>query len=361
MEIGIVGLPFSGKTTLFSTLTGQDMSTSHTGKLETHRGIAWVPDARLDKLTEMVKPRKQINTSIEYIEVGGLESHEGKGKGFDPQFLAVLKTTDALCLVIQAFQDETVPHPEGSVDPLRDIHIVESEFILSDLAIVENRLAKLDKQIMQRKDEEDIRDREMLIKFKENLENEKPLRELQLNVEESTRIRGFQFLSAKPLLVVVNYEESDIPREDEILEQLKTIAQKSRVAVTGLCAKIELEISQLDDEDQRIFLEDMKIEQPAFHKIIQKSYELQSLISFFTMNEKECRAWAIPRDTNAQHAAGTIHTDMERGFIRAEIVHFDDFVTCGGLAGCRDQGILRLEGKDYILKDGDIMQVRFNV
>jgi GTP-binding protein YchF len=333
MEIGIVGLPFSGKTTLFSTLTGQDVSMAHTGKLETHRGIAWVPDERLDKLTDMVKPQKQVNTSIEYIEVGGLESHEGKGKGFDPQFLAVLKTTDALCLVVQAFQDEAVPHPEGSVDPLRDIHIVESEFILSDLAIVENRLGKLEKQIMQRKDEEDIRDREMLIKFRENLENEKPLRELRLTEDESIRIRGFQFLSAKPLLVVINFEESDIPRETQILEKLKGVEEKTRIAVTGLCAKIELEISQLDDEDQRIFLEEMKIEQPAFHKLIQKSYELQGLISFFTMNEKECRAWAI----------------------------HDDFITYGGLAGCRDQGILRLEGKDYILKDGDIMQVRFNV
>lgn len=361
MEIGIVGLPFSGKTTLFSTLTGQDMSMSHTGKLETHRGIAWVPDDRLDKLTEMVKPKKQVNTSIEYIEVGGLETHEGKGKGFDPQFLAVLKTTDALCLVVQAFKDETIPHPEGSVDPLRDIHTVESEFILSDLAIVENRLAKLDKQIMQRKEEEDIRDSEMLTRFKESLENEMPLRELQLPEDEAIRIRGFQFLSAKPLLVVVNYEEADISREDEILGQLNTIANKPRVAITGLCAKIELEISQLDDEDQRIFLEDMKIEQPAFHKLIQKSYDLQGLISFFTMSEKECHAWAIPQGTHAQRAAGTIHTDMERGFIRAEVVHFDDFVSQGGLSGCREKGILRLEGKDYILKDGDIMQVRFNV
>jgi GTP-binding protein YchF len=293
--------------------------------------------------------------------VGGLESQEGKGKGFDPQFLAVLKTADSLCLVVQAFHDETVPHPEGSVDPSRDVHFVESEFILSDLAIVENRLEKLEKQIMQRKDEEDIRERQIMTLFKENLENEKPLRELNLTEDESLQTRGFQFLSAKPLLVVVNYEETDISRESEILAELNVISQKPQVAVTGLCAKIELEISQLDSEDQKIFLEDLKIDQPAFHKLIKKSYELQGLISFFTMNEKECHAWAIPAGMNAQHAAGTIHTDMERGFIRAEVVHFDDFVTCGGLAGCREKGILRLEGKDYIMKDGDIMQVRFNV
>ncbi len=361
MEIGIVGLPFSGKTTLFSTLTGQDVILSHTGKLETHRGIAWVPDSRLDMLSELIKPEKKVYTSIEYVEVGGLESHEGVGKGFDPQFLAILKTTDSLCLVVQAFEEETVPHPQGSIDPLRDIYTVETEFILSDLGIVEHRLQKLDKQIMQRKEEEDIRERDMLLKFKENLEQERPLRELTLNEDERIRIRGFQFLSAKPLLVVVNYAESDISRESEILGKMKDIEQKPRVAVTGLCAKIELEISKLDAEDQQIFLDDLKIGQPAFHKLIQKSYELQGLISFFTMTDVECRAWAIPEGTPAQKAAGTIHSDMERGFIRAEVVHFSDFTKYGSFSKCREQGILRLEGKDYIVKDGDIMLVRFNV
>jgi len=361
MEIGIVGLPFSGKTTLFSTLTGQDIVLAHTGKMETHRGIARVPDNRLDKLAELVKPQKKINTTIEYVEVGGLESHEGPGKGFDPHFLAILKTTDSLCLVIQAFENESVPHPQGNVDPLRDIYTVETEFILSDLAIVENRLSKLEKQIQQRKDEEDIREREMLQKFKDNLEQEKPLRELTLNEEESHQIRGFQFLSAKPLLIVINYSESDIQRELELLEKLSQVSQKPRVSLTGLCAKIELEISKLEEEDQKLFLEDLKIEQPAFYKLIQKSYELQGLISFFTMTDVECRAWAIPEGTPAQKAAGTIHSDMERGFIRAEVVHYNDFVNYGSFSKCREQGILRLEGKDYIVKDGDIILVRFNV
>ena len=361
MEIGIVGLPFSGKTTLFSTLTGQDVLLAHTGKLETHRGIARVPDSRLDKLAELVKPQKKINTTIEYVEVGGLESHEGPAKGFDPHFLAILKTTDSLCLVIQAFEDESVPHPQGSVDPLRDIYTVETEFILSDLAIVENRLSKLEKQIQQRKDEEDIREREMLQKFKDNLEQEKPLREYDLTEEESNRIRGFQFLSAKPLLIVINYSESDIQKEPELLDKLSHFAQKPRVSLTGLCAKIELEISKLEEQDQKLFLEDLKIEQPAFYKLIQKSYELQGLITFFTMTDVECRAWAIPEGTPVQKAAGTIHSDMERGFIRAEVVQYEDFIKYGSFSKCREQGILRLEGKEYIVKDGDIILVRFNV
>ncbi len=362
MEIGIIGLPFSGKTTLFSTLTGLDTTAHHTaGKLEIHRGIVKVPDERLDKLTEIFRPKKQVNATIEYIEVGGLEQDATGGKGFDPQFLTVLKNTDALCLVVRAFEDEVYPHPEGSIDPLRDVQTVEAEFILSDLAIIENRITRLEKQIMRAKNEEDIRDLELMKRFREVLEQEQPLRELELSEEERRRIRGFQFLSAKPLIIVVNYGEEDIPREAEILKSLSDYEKKKNVAVTGLSAKVEYEISQLEPEDREVFLQEMNITEPALNKLIRKSYDLLGLISFFTVGDDECRAWTVPQNTRAQKAAGAIHSDMERGFIRAEVVNFSDFIRLGSLAKCREKGILRLEGKDYIVQDGDIITVRFNI
>jgi GTP-binding protein YchF len=362
MEIGIVGLPFSGKTTLFSTLTGLEVKVTHImGKFEAHRGTVKVPDERLDKLFKILQPKRQVNATIEYIEVGGLESQQTKGKGFDPQFLAILKTTQALCLVLQAFENEAIPHPEGSVDPLRDLRFVESEFILSDLSIVENRLARLEKQILQSKSEEDIRERELLRKFRDFLEQGKPLREFPLHADEQLKIRGFQFLSAKPLLIVVNYGESQLGKEDPILQNLAEFYNRPQLKITGLCAKIESEISQLAEADRQLFLEEMKIKEPAFHKIIHESYRLLGLISFFTFNENECRSWHIPAGTPAQKAAGTVHTDMERGFIRAEVVNYNDFIKYGSVAHCREHGILRLEGKDYIVQDGDMMTIRFHV
>ncbi len=362
MELGIVGLPLSGKTTLFSILTGQDLNAFHpTGKLEAHRGVVKVPDERLDKLTEFFKPPKQVNATIEYIEVGGLEKDSSHGKGFDPQFLAILKNTDALCLVIGAFEDEYHPHPEGSIDPLRDIQIVESEFLLSDLTIVENRLSRLAQQIQKSKSGDDIHERDLMEKFKEALEQEVPLRELDLANEDCQLIRGYQFLSAKPLLIVINYTEGDISKADELLRKLNKYQDKMKVAVIGLCAKLEYEISQLDSSDKDLFLQEMKIDEPASHKFIRKSYDLLGLISFFTHNENECRAWNISKGTPIQRAAGTIHSDMERGFIRAEVIHFSDFIQQESVAKCREKGLLHLEGKDYIVQDGDIVTIRFNV
>jgi GTP-binding protein YchF len=361
MEIGIVGLPLSGKTTLFSTLTGQDVEISHIGgKFEARRGTVKVPDSRLDELNEIFKPQKLVNATIEYIEVGGLEKDTARTKGFDPQFLAILKNTDTLCLVTRAFEDEFHPHPEGSVDPKRDLHTIETEFMLSDLSIVENRISRLSKQIQQSKTEEDIREKALMQRFLETLENETPLRAQDLSPNEKVKIRGFQFLSAKPLLIVVNYAEDDIANEGSILSKFSEYETKSYFAVTGLSAKVELEISQLDSADKKLFLNEMRISQPATEKIIHKSYELLGLISFFTYVENECRAWTIPAGSSVQKAAGAIHTDMERGFIKAEVVSFSDFIKCGSIAKCRENGVLKLEGKDYVVQDGDIVTIRFS-
>ncbi len=359
MEVGIVGLPVSGKTTLFSTLTGQPVESLHgSGKVEVHRGVVKVPDERLDRLTEIFNPKKKVPATIEYIEVGGLDTETVETRGFDSQFLQVLKTTDALCVVIRAFENEYYPHPAGSVDVFRDIQTIETEFLLSDLSIVENRVERLEKQTRKVKDEQALKELALLQRCQEQLEQEKPLRELDFSEEEAFMLRGYQFLTAKPQIVVVNINEADIPRAEEIAAQLPS---RSHVQVVALSAKVEQEISQLPEEDRELFLEELGIVEPALHKLIRTSYELLGLISFFTVGEDECRAWTVKKGTPAVRAAGAIHTDLERGFIRAEVVHYKDFIEAGSLAKCREKGILRLEGKSYIVQDGDIITVRFNV
>jgi GTP-binding protein YchF len=360
MEIGVIGLPLSGKTTLFSALTGLTPQTTHvTGKVEVHRGIVEVPDSRLDNLTKIYHPKKQVNATIEYLEVGGLE--QDYGKGFDQKFLVILKSSAALCLVVRNFEDEVFPHPLGSNNPKRDIKIVETEFILSDLAIVENRIDRLEKQIQKSKTEEDLKELALMKKCRESLENEKALREIDFSENEEKYIRGYQFLSAKPLIIVVNYAEQDIPNEKEILSSISDYTPKKNVVLAALSAHVEMEISQLKDEDKTIFLEELGIEQPASHKLIQRSYELLGLISFFTVGDPECHAWAIRKNTPVQKAAGTIHSDMERGFIRAEVVRYENFIELQSMAKCREKGVLKLEGKDYLVQEGDIITVRFNV
>ena len=357
MEVGIVGLPVSGKTTLFATLTGQPADAAFGGgKVEVHRGVVKVPDERLDKLTAIFNPKKKVPATIEYIEVGGMDSDQSKG--FDAQFLQVLKNTAALCVVIRAFEDTFHPHPAGKVDPQRDIQTVEAEFLLSDLAIVENRIERLQKQVQKAKDDQKLRELALLKRCQEILEQESPLREHAFTEEEKTMLRGFQFLSAKPVVLVLNINEADIAQAAEIAARH---AEKPNVRVIALCGKAEAEIAQLEEEDRAMFLEELGIVEPALNKLIRTSFELLGLISFFTVGEDECRAWTIRQDTAAPGAAGAIHTDMERGFIRAEVVHYEDFMTHQTLAKCRDHGVLRLEGKNYIVKDGDIMNIRFNV
>lgn len=358
MQVGIVGLPASGKTTLFSTLTGQSApAATGSGRVQVHRGVVKVPDQRLDRLTEIFQPKKKVPATIEYLEVGGLASEGEKPKGLDPQFLQVLKNTDALCVVIRAFENEYHPHPAGRVDPAADVQVVETEFLLSDLSIVENRIERLEKQVQKARDEQGMKEIELLKRCRATLEEERPLREVSFTEEEEALLRGFQFLSAKPVVLVLNIGEEQIPRGDAAAE----IPQHPGVTVISLCAQVEQEISQLPEKDKAEFLEGLGIEEPALDKLIRTSYELLGLISFFTVGEDECRAWTIRKDQTAPRAAGAIHTDFERGFIRAEVVHYDDFIACGSLAKCREKGVLRLEGKTYIVKDGDIMNIRFNI
>lgn len=359
MHIGIVGLPFSGKTTLFETLlTHKTSEGSYKSKSEAERGIVKVPDERLDKLTKIFNPKKQVNATIEYIKVPGIEGQ--KGNALPSQFISNVKYVDTILLMIRKFENEMYPHPLESVDPVRDINFINSEFLFHDLAIVENRIEKLEKLVMKTQNEKEKRELKILQKCHGQLEQEKPLREMQIDEHEELLIRGFQFITIKPVLYVININESDIKRTEEIVKEFDEIITPG-TKITALSAEIEKEISQLDEEDARIFLEDLGISIPATQKLISESYALMGLHSFFTVGEDECRSWPIVKGWKAQKAAGEIHSDLEKGFIRAEVVSYDDLIALGSIAACKDKGVLRLEGKEYIVQDGDILNIRFNV
>ena len=360
MQIGIVGLPYAGKSTLFSTLLTHKSSETHGGKMDAERGIVKVPDERLDKLTEMFNPKRKVNATIEYIKVPGLEGDAQASHGLPAQFLANLKTVDALLIVIRDFENEYYPHPLNRIDPKGDIRFINSEFLISDLTIVETRVEKLSKLVMKTQDEKDKKELALMERLKAQLEEERPLRELDFSEHETQIMKGYQFLTAKPVLYVINIAEDQLSRVEEIEAQYQEFLSPHSV-VTTISAEIEKEISELSPEDARVFMDDLGIKEPALHRLIRTSYQLLGLISFFTVGEDECRSWTIRKGTTAQKAAGVIHTDLERGFIRAETVHYDDLIAHGSLAACKEKGLLRLEGKDYIVKDGDILNIRFNV
>ncbi len=357
MKIGLIGLKQSGKTTIFNALTGQEAETGFgANKLQVNMGNVKVPDTRLDVLTDIFNPKRKVNATVEYVDVAGVE---GEGS-IDPALVNQIKVTDALLVVVRAFNDEGVFHPFNSVDPMRDLQNLMEEFIISDQVIVENRIKRIEKQVKVSKNPQEKKEFETLLKIREALENLTPLREVEFDHLELKQIRGFQFLTLKPILVVFNTDEGDDGRKflDEFEKEYGRNQSVKAVAISG---KIEEEISRLEDEDKEMFMEEYGIKTLARDLIIKESYSLLGLISFFTVGEDECRAWTIKEGTNAQKAAGAIHSDIERGFIRAEVVHYDDFVQEKSLAKCKEKGLLRLEGKDYIVKDGDIINFRFNV
>jgi len=369
MKVGIVGLPRVGKTTIFRLLTqGRVDTSSWGGGREAHVGIAYVPDSRVDRLAEIVKPKKTTYATVEYVDLPGLSRGEGKaalqGQGKEMAgYLNSLKNIDTLLHVVRAFDDPNLPHPEGSVDPLRDIGLFELEMIFSDLAIVEKRLERLSKDLKKNKSPELEMENEILGRFKTALENEQPLRELELPPEEEKRIRGFTFLSAKPILLVLNAGDQDASRIARPVQEfgLEKQASKRNVSVIAVCGKIESEIAALPPEDARLFMDDLGISGIALDRIIQSSYDLLGVFSFYTAGEPEVRAWTIPRNTTAAQAAGVIHTDIEKGFIKAEVVSFEDMVELGSFHAAKTKGVLRLEGRDYHVRVGDVILFRFNV
>lgn len=367
MKVGIVGLPLVGKSTIFNLLTHGHVDTSSWGggKGEAHIGVAQVPDPKLERLAEIFKPKKVVFATVEYVDLPGLA--RGEGKAVDSRemssYLTNLKNVDALLQVVRAFSDDNIPHSEGSIDPRRDIGLFELEMIFSDLAIIEKRLERLSKDLKKAKTQELELENAVLERFKAALEQEQPLRGLSLTEEEKKRVRGFTFLSAKPMLVVLNLGDEEIGRIPRVVEEfgLERQAEQKNVGITAVCGKIEAEIATLPEKDARLFMADLGLPASGLARIIRESYSLLGLQSFYTAGDPEVRAWPIPKDMTAQQAAGVIHSDFERGFIKAEVVAYDDMMQLGSFHAARNKGVLRLEGKEYPVREGDVILFRFNV
>jgi len=357
MKSGIIGLPQVGKTSLFKILTKADISNRGSNPKEMHLGIARVPDERLDKLAVQYNPKKLTHAVVEYVDVAAI----GQDALKETAFLTNLRTVDALAHVLRVFDDPSIPHV-GDINPLRDAKTVDFDLIVSDLGQVEKRLERLEKDLKKMKNMELEREFDLIKRCKEHLEKELPLREMELAVDDEKRIRGFMFLSQKPILYVLNINESTNLGED--LEhaadkfKMNELASRKNAGVTAICGKVEAELAEMSDEEARDFLSSYGLTESGLTRLIRKTYELLGVISFFTIGEDECRAWTVPRNSRAQNAAGAIHSDLEKHFIRAETIHWDKLLESGSEANARGKGLLRLEGKDYIVQDGDVMHIR---
>ncbi len=357
MKIGLIGLAKSGKTTLFNLLTGSTVPTSRydTGRTELHTGIARVPDARVDRLSALFKPKKTTFATFEVVDLAGIV--KGERQGLEAK---EFRNADALLHVVRAFADEAL----GAPDPRRDILDLETELILADLDVVERRLERLEASIKKRRTEADVKEQAVLRRLKERLESEMPLRAVELSDDERKLIRSFTFLSEKPILHCLNIDEKAIPQGERVVEtySLASIAVQPHTRIGWVSAVIEMEVAQLAGAEQAAFLADLGLKEPAIHRVLRDCYALLGLVSFFTVGEDEVRAWPIPAHTRAQDAASTVHTDIGRGFIRAEVTSYDDLIAAeGSFADVRAKGQFRLEGKDYPVKDGEICHFRFNV
>tara|TARA_B100001123_G_scaffold307316_1_gene343421 strand:- start:12863 stop:13951 length:1089 start_codon:yes stop_codon:yes gene_type:complete len=359
LRAGLIGLPSTGKTTLFHLLTkgASGSSSNRFGRLEAQMGMATVPDSRLEQLAAIYKPKKRTPATVTFVDIGGTTA---------PRSLvdvAAYREADTLLHVVRAFTASAIPHTEGTIDPNRDIQAIEVELILADLAVAEKRLDRIRRDRKKTASRDLDVEAALLERCSKQLEDGLPIRSMKLNKTEEKTLRGFQFLSAKPLLLVNNVDESALNSTTETMESvdLKEMLDKPNIESVKVCAKIELEISELDSNDEKIFLADLGLDRPGLHRVVQATYGLLGYISFFTVGKDECRAWSIPAGTSANQAAGEIHTDIERGFIRAEVVEHGQLLHRGTISACRDNGEVRLEGKDYVVKDGDVINFRFAV
>ena len=358
MKSGIIGLPQVGKTSLFRMLTKANLSEhAFSNPREAHIGVAKVPDDRLDRLAAVYKPKKLTHASIEYVDVGAVGQESLK----ETAYIGHLRQVDSLVHVLRTFEDDSIPHV-GPIDPLRDIKNVEFDLMVSDLGQIEKRLERLVKDLKKMRSPELEKENELLLKAKAHLETEKPLREMEMSPDDKKRIRGFMFLSEKPMLYVLNVSETQ--ELGKALEaavgkyNLTEVASRPNAGATAVCAKVEAELAEMSDADAAEFLSSYGLTESGLVRLIRNTYRLLGLISFLTIGEDECRAWTIPVNTRAVEAAGAIHSDLEKHFIRAETIRWDQLLEAGSEANARAKGQLRLEGKDYIVQDGDVMHIR---
>lgn len=362
LKCGIIGLPLSGKSTVFNVVTraGAEVKPYSGGKTDPNRAMVNVPDHRFDRLVELFEPKKATPAAVEFVDLAGLSRNASKGEGLGNAFLSFVAEADALVHVVRFFRNDDVPHPEGALDPVRDWKIVETELVLRDLVVIENRLSRIESK--KKNTPAELAEKELLERCQSHLLEEHPLRELSMSKEERSSLSGFTFVTLKPELVVANLDEGQSMDGMEDLSALRKVAEEKGIGLVVVFGKMEMELAELPEEEQGDFMKDLGVSEPGRDRLIGEAYRLLGLLSFFTTGKDEVRAWTLHVGDTAVDAAGAIHTDLARGFIRAQVASYNDYIACdASFAKCREKGVLRLEGKEYRVVDGDMIEIRFNV